>query len=368
MHFINSETGQLADNIINTIPIGMLVIDSQGKIILANEHALKLFSYQEKDIVGQSLEKLIPARYRELYQEERKKFIEGRSSSAAGDPRELMGLHQDGTEFPLEVGLSNVILNAEKMLLATLIDISYRKKLEMNYKEANANLEEFIYVASHDLKAPLRGILNLMDWICEDLKGVQPDSVQQNIKRVYDRIHKVETLIDDLLKYARDGRQSSPMIDINLDQMMEDMQKMMSIPTGFQIEIQNAVKTIRAPKTPLETILRNLVSNALQHHDRDQGVVSLSTQAENDFIIFSVIDDGPGIAEKLQDKVFKLFQTLNSKGSSGVGLAVVKRLVKKHGGRVELISKDNTRGCTFKVYWPLFIRRENLEEDEICNE
>lgn len=279
-----------------------------------------------------------------------------------GRGRDLTALHSDGTELPVEIGLSRVRWQRQTMTLAAISDISQRKRLELELRQANANLEEFTYVASHDLHSPLRGISDLIEWIQGDLADDAPQEVVKNLGRISVRIARMERLIDDLLSYARAGRAATQYQFIKLGELVGDILEIEPIPEGFDVDLQLAVAPFQATKTPLETVLRNLISNAVKHHDRQRGQIHVLAREDDSYCEVSVIDDGPGIPGASKERVFKLFQTLtaNERGSSGIGLALTKRLVEVHGGRIEVISPvSDGRGACFRFWWPRFPRRSS---------
>jgi signal transduction histidine kinase len=239
-------------------------------------------------------------------------------------------------------------------------DISERKRLELNLQQANAHLEEFTYVASHDLKSPLRGISDLVEWINEDLGNIAPESVTNNITRIKVRIGRMERLIDDLLLYARAGKRAKESTPIQVQALINGIIEMHPIPADFTIKQDIRINEIYAAKIPLETVLRNLFSNALKHHNGIDPAITLSAEASGSYCLFKVTDNGPGIPKAAQERVFRLFQTLgnNETSGSGIGLALAKRLTESHGGQIELISNNSVNGCSFHVWWPRFARKD----------
>jgi len=279
---------------------------------------------------------------------------------ATGIGRDVTGLRKDGRELPVEIGLSSIITENGPMTLAAVVDITMRKRAELQLREANAQLEEFTYVSSHDLRAPIRGILTLLDWIKEDLGATAPDSVFTNMERMTIRLARMDQLIGDLLTYARSGRRSAQIERIDLANLVAEIAELEPIPDGMTLELDLGAQTIEGARTPLQTVLRNLYSNAIKHHDKPDGHISFKAGESGGYCVISVIDDGPGIPESAQSRVFRLFQTLTSteRKGSGLGLAVAKRLTESHGGRIELTSVKNQPGCTFEVWWPKFMRSD----------
>jgi signal transduction histidine kinase len=248
------------------------------------------------------------------------------------------------------------------MVLAAVVDISVRKRLELELRQANAHLEEFTYVASHDLKSPLRGIGDLIEWLAEDLADIDMPQVARNLDRVRVRVTRMEGIISDLLAYARAGRSSTVLSPVSPRELVEAVLEVEVAPPGFAITVDCSAEAFPAARVPLETVLRNLVANAIKHHDRPDGRIAITARADDSFCHFSVADDGPGIPAHSRDRVFKLFQTVSTfeRRGSGIGLAIAKRLVEGHGGRI-VLEPSPERGVTFHVWWPRFPRRDHDE-------
>lgn len=347
---------------INVAPHGILVIDELGKIKFVNPTLCCCFGYAENELIDQTMEMLLPTRYRGNHHKLRASYYSDSDVRMMGVGRDLTGLHKDGREFPVEIGLSPIEDGKnKKMVLVTLMDITERKRMEMSLKETNKNLEEFTYVASHDLRSPLRGISDLLEWIKEDLGDTVLPSISNNIDRISVRIHKMETLIENLLAYARAGKETAEIEHVNVDGLINEIFELIDIPDDFKLEKDITVDTLKTSKTPLSTILRNLINNAIKHHDGTTGVITISCHSENNMCHFTVCDDGPGIPEASLDRIFRLFQTvtLTVKNSSGIGLSVSRRLAETHGGRISVENNKNKPGVTFHVWWPRFIRMDN---------
>ncbi len=345
--------------VIEASPYGKLLVDAQGIIQMVNPSLLKLFGYTQEELLGKPMDILLPERYRANHENLRAGYMQKPSLRPMGLGRDLTGRHKNGTEIPVEIGLSPVESDTGNLTLAVVTDISERKRLELNLKQANAHLEEFTYVASHDLKSPLRGISDLMDWIHEDLGTEIPDSVKKNIERIRIRISRMERLIDDLLLYARAGKRAKESTLIDVPALVNGIVEMHPVPDHFHIQQDIRIHEITAAKIPLETVLRNLFSNALKHHTGLNPCITISAEASGSYCLFKVTDNGPGIPKSAQERVFRLFQTLNGNESgSGIGLALAKRLTESHGGHIELASNTDGPGCSFHVWWPRFARKD----------
>lgn len=348
-----------AQQLIAAAPCGMVMTATDGTIKLVNRQLCELFGYPAEALVGQPLELLVPERYREAHAAHLAAYAENPSNRAMGPGRDLTGLRRDGSEFPVEVGLNVLDDHDGKALLATVIDITERKRMELNLRQANESLDEFTYVASHDLRSPLRGIADLLEWIEEDLGGERPPEVDRNLERIKLRIARMEHLIDDLLAYARVGFRHTKPAHIQVPQLLDDVIAMQDPPPGIRVSHHCEVQEMVTARTPLETVLRNLVGNAIKHHDRSEGEVRITAQAHDAHVVFTVHDDGPGIPEDAKERIFKLFQPLShGDRPSGVGLAISKRLVNAHSGELVVLPNTDGRGSSFRFTWPRFSRSD----------
>lgn len=345
----------LFNAVVEAAPTGIVMVDQYGRISLVNCLLEKLFGYTRDDMIGRPIEMLMPARIRAAHPELVRGFFTNPTARPMGFGRDLMAARHNGTEFPVEIGLSPVILTDGNYVLATIVDISGRKNDELKLRKANESLEEFVYVASHDLRAPLRGISDLLEWIQEDLVETPNIAVSQNVDRAKIRITRLESLIADLLSYARAGTINGNAEFLKVKDIVDKVLELQPLRTGFRIQLAIDDLEMFAEKTAIETVLRNLLANAVKHHDLDIGTITIAAHAKGEFVEFSVSDDGPGIPSQVQDRIFKLFQTASANSqrqNSGVGLAVSKRTIEAHGGWIVVESMDGQRGTTFRFFWP----------------
>ncbi|MBI5256251.1 MAG: PAS domain-containing sensor histidine kinase [Burkholderiales bacterium] len=344
-------------------PYGLLIVDDEGRIVMANRVLAESLGHLPAALAGQPLQMLLPERYRGAHAALMAGYRQTGEARMMGRGRDLTALHADGSELPVEIGLSRVRWQRRAMTLAAVSDISVRKRLELELRQANANLQEFTYVASHDLRSPLRGIADLVEWINADLAEPPPE-VRRNLDRVSQRIVRMERLIDDLLSYARAGRAATEFTPVDIGSLVREILEMQPLPAGFEVTLSMKAAPFLATRTPLETVLRNLLSNAVKHHDRSAAHLRVTAVEDDSYCEVCVIDDGPGVPESAKDRIFQLFQTLTARerGGSGIGLALTKRLVEVHGGRIELRSPvAEGRGACFRFWWPRFPRRTSDE-------
>lgn len=345
---------RMFQRIVEAAPCAMLMVDASGRIALVNPQAESMFGYARAEMVGNSLEMLLPERLRAVHAAHRGDFARNPAIRQMGVDRDLTARRKDGSEFPVEIGLNPVPAEDGSLVLAAITDITRRNAMQLELRQANANLEEFTYAASHDLKSPLRGIADLITWITEDLGDKAGPEVERNLGRVSDRIQRLGRVIDDLLAYAHSGKASEEVELVDLEQLINGVIEILPRPEGFRIDVQVEAKPFVAARVPLETVLRNLVGNAIKHHDLAVGNITVRARERGAYCEISVADDGPGIPPAAQERVFRMFQTLaaGSRDRSGIGLALTKRLVEVHGGRITLESAHGARGTTFRVRWP----------------
>ena len=352
---------RMFQQIVEAAPCALVMVDGAGRIVLTNPHVESMFGYTRAELIGNALEMLLPERLRELHNRHRGAFTAAPSIRQMGVGRDLTARRKDGSEFPVEIGLNPVPGPEGGLVLAAVTDITRRQTMQLELRQANANLEEFTSVASHDLRSPLRGISDLIEWIVEDLGDQAPAEVSRNLARVSQRIHRLERIIEDLLRYARAGITSTALVPVELSALIDGILVITPLPPGFEIRVQVAARPFATSKTPLETVLRNLISNALKHHDRAAGRIEVRATDEGRYCVLSVTDDGPGIPLAAQERIFRMFQTLSgdAEQQSGVGLALCKRMVEAHGGRITVNSSEGVRGSTFQVWWPRFQWRQD---------
>lgn len=227
------------------------------------------------------------------------------------------------------------------------------KRAHEELKRSNDALDEFAYVASHDLKAPLRDVDNLATWIAEDCEKVLPRKSQKHLLTLVARVRRMEALLDDLLDYSRAGRLLQPTSEYDVTSVVEEAQKLSSVPEGMVIDVASPSVLVSAPREPLAQILRNLIGNAVKHHDRPTGTIRIGWLEKGERVEFEVADDGPGISPEFHERIFQMFQTLRPRDEvegTGMGLALVKKLVEAYGGTVSVDSDG--RGTTFRFTWP----------------
>jgi PAS domain S-box-containing protein len=253
------------------------------------------------------------------------------------------------------------IADAENKILrwfGTNTDVTDLKMAQLALEERNTELDSFVHIVSHDLKAPLRAISNLSQWIEDDLEGTLSASVQEQMTLLRTRVHRMQALIDELLDYALVGRVDSTVELVDLQKLLREVVDSVAPPPTFTITIAPDLPRLHTKRLFLSQVFANLIGNAVKYHDRLDGSVHISAQECGEFYEFAVADDGPGIDPVYQDNIFVIFQTAapkNVQGSTGIGLAIVKKIIETESGAIRLESELG-KGTTLYFTWPKNLR------------
>ena len=249
----------------------------------------------------------------------------------------------------------NERLNAEKELQRLNETLEQRVAARTAEAEQHAEeLEQFAYVTSHDLKAPLRGIANLAAWLEEDLREKLTETTREQLQLLRDRVLRMNALIEGLLEYSRIGKAAQSVVSVDTGELLAEIIDSLSPPDGVTIEVAANMPTLHTDRLHLYQVFSNLISNSIKHRRDGQGHTAVAVQERGEYYEFTVTDDGPGIAPEYHDRIFMMFQTLavHDYGSNtGIGLALVKKIVQEHGGSITLESAEGT-GATFRFTWP----------------
>lgn len=339
-------------------------VDAGGTIVECNETLASMIGYRKEDIAGRPFSHLYDLSCRSEVERVFASFL----VTGHVQDVELSVVTRSGATLDAVLNMSADRDPSGKIVhgRAVLRDNRDRKRAERELhryatqlQRSNQDLDEFAHVASHDLKAPLRAIDNLSQWIEDDSGALSPDS-RHHLKRLRQRVRRMECLLDDLLQYSRASRRIGNVERIDSGQLVRDVIEMLAPEESFQTTVQQPMPDLVTSKAPLQQVFLNLIGNAIKHHDRTDGRIVVGARDLGSMVEFTVTDDGPGIPPEHHERAFKMFQTLKSrdqKEGSGLGLALVKRYVESRNGRIE-VESDSGRGAAFRFTWP------KLEEEE----
>jgi PAS domain S-box-containing protein len=354
---------QLFRRAVECSPSGILMTDECGKILLANAQAEKLFGHKCEEMTGQSIEMLVPERFRKAHLQHRAVYHEAPKERAPTQARNLYGLRKDGCEFPAEIGLNSVQTSAGNQTLISVVDITARRQAEREAEEytrelqrSNAELEQFAYIASHDLQEPLRMVASYTELLAERYQGKLDEKADKYIGYAVDGAHRMQKLINDLLAYARISSQAKPLEPTDSGTVLA------SVLTQLRQMIEQNKAEITSEKLPvvsadevqLGQVLQNLIGNAVKFHDGKPPRIQVRAESAGNMWEFSVADNGIGIAKESSARIFQMFQRLNTRKEfegTGIGLAISKRIVERHGGKIWFDSVPG-RGTTFRFTMP----------------
>jgi signal transduction histidine kinase len=231
------------------------------------------------------------------------------------------------------------------------------ERLEENIsdlKKKNADLNQFAYIVSHDLKAPLRGIEMVLNWINEDRGDTLDEKVKEYHAVIRGRLLRMENLINGILEISRLGRNIKSVEEVNIADLLDEIIDTLSPPPEMKIIVNPGMPVISTEKILIEQVFTNLIGNAIKYHDTKKGKIEIGVQDKESYFEFYVKDDGPGIEKEYHEKIFEIFQTLKERDafeSTGIGLTIVKKIIEEKGGYIK-VDSETGKGAVFTFSWP----------------
>ncbi len=380
--------------VVEAAPNAMIMVDAEGRIALINSRTEKLFGYERQELLGQPVEILVPERFRTGHLDHRSGFLGAPAVRAVGTGRELFGVRKDGSEVPIEIGL-NPIDGQRSFVLASVIDITERKRaqaalsdvhrlLELRVRELsdanrelakkNEEVEAFVYIVSHDLRAPLvnlQGFSKELEMSCEELRQcllapeplnegrfrtILDEDIPSSLRYISGSATKFQRLIEALLQLSRYGRQQYRSEELDLSSLVQttlDSMRVSIAASGAHVSA-GPIPPAFGDATAIGQVFSNLIGNSLKYLQPGRpGLIEIGGEIENGFAHCWVRDNGAGFPPSAKPRLFQVFQRFHPDlaPGDGMGLAIVRRIVEHHGGKVWAESEEHV-GTTFHFTLP----------------
>jgi len=353
----------------------IITMDSVGNTVLWNRGAEGIFGWSEDEIIGKPITCLMPERFSKPHSEGIQRANHDKSSKLSGKTVEMCGVRKDGSEFPLERSIARWDTEGEVYYTGIIRDITERKlarekldKTLSELKRSNDELQQFAYVASHDLQEPLRMVSSYVQMLERRYKGRLDEDADDFIAYAVDGANRMHKLINALLEYSRVGTKGKDFSPVKSEEVLDIALKNLEIAlkeSGAEVT-RDSLPQVTADETQIVQLFQNLIGNAVKFRNEKKPRIHVSAEQKGSEWVFSVRDNGIGIDKEFFDRIFVIFQRLHKRTDyegTGIGLSVCKRIVERHGGRiwVESVSK---KGTTFYFTLPVKVEKDNAEQVE----
>jgi two-component system sensor kinase FixL len=364
-------------------PDAILVVGNDGKIIRANPMVEKLFGYASGELVGEAVERLVPSRFHHRHVGLRSDYSHAPRPRQMGAGLDLYAIRKDGSEFAVEVALGPQKVDGQDLVLCIVRDITERRQAEAALRRAhnelehrvvertrelqvankqlehsNRELQDFAYVASHDLQEPLRKIQAFGERLSERAGNALDETARDYLARMQNASSRMQRLINDLLSFSRVTTKAQPFVLVDLQAIAKEVISDLEVAieeAQAKVEV-SALTSIEAEPMQMRQLLQNLIGNALKFRQPDrQHVVKVRGEQRDNVFELVVEDNGIGFDEKYRERIFGLFQRLHGRNEypgSGVGLAICRKIAERHNGTISAEGKIGA-GAKFTVLLPI---------------
>lgn len=346
---------------VEAAPNGMVMINSNGEIILVNKQTEDMFGYTRSELVGMSIGLLIPDDVKQRHPFFIKAYIAKPEPRSMGMGRELFGRKKDGSKIPVEIGLRPVFTEEGTLVISSIVDVTERQKAAALLKEKNEELEQFSYRTSHDLRSPLLSIGQLTDCIAEDLENGDVTEARANNSKINFIASRLGQLVEDILKLTKSDFINEPVAEFNFATAIEAIERRFEQETAGKAfhfrKSFNHDRPLVTQSTRLQQVLDNFFSNAIKYQDtaKPEQFVIIKTYNDAEFFYLQIQDNGIGIPAAHQNEVFAMFKRFHAKGivGSGLGLYIVRKHLEKLSADIRF--ESTPAGTTFYLKFPLNI-------------
>ncbi len=353
------EASRRHHQIIETALDAFIEIDSDGLITDWNAQAETTFGWSRSEAIGQTLSQMIiPHRYREAHRQGLRLFLATGEGPVLNKRIEIAALHRDGTEFPIELAIAAIRWGERRLFSAFVRDVTEQKRAQQELARkveelarSNAELEQFAYVASHDLQEPLRMVASFTQLLAHRYKGKLDADADEFIGFAVDGATRMQQLIQDLLSYSRLTTKGKALnltpAEVACNSAVENLQASIK-ESNAQVSV-GSLPGIFADATQLTQLFQNLIGNAIKYRNERRPEIRVAARPNGNEWTFSVQDNGIGIEPQYSERIFQMFQRLHTRAEysgTGIGLAVCRKIVERHGGKIWVESKPG-HGSTF---------------------
>jgi PAS domain S-box-containing protein len=388
--------------IVNSAFDAIIAMNINGEITTWNPQAEVIFGWTREQAVGQRVsETIVPLPFRKAHEKGINQFLSTGEGPIFNMQFQITALHSDGHEFPIELSISPARSGNSYIFIAIIRDITERVEAEEELKrhrshlqelvtertaeltktnedlqkeivghklseekkaqllkeleDTNRELKDFAYIVSHDLKAPLRAMSTLANWVSVDYRDRLDKKGKEQLALLIRRATRMNNLINGILEYSKVGRIKEKKVKVDLDEVVREVIDTIAPPGNINIRVEGELPSIFCEKTRISEVFQNLLSNAVKYMDKPEGVVRIGCVEDDDFWKFNVSDNGPGIEEKYFEKIFQIFQILSpldEHESTGIGLTLVKKIITMYGGEI-WVESEVGRGSSFFFTLPI---------------
>jgi PAS domain S-box-containing protein len=340
--------------LLETVTDGIHVLDERGELVYCSRSFARLLGFTPDEMTRLHVSAWSP--------DEDGTDLAATIPSLIETPQvvETQLRRRDGSLVDVEIGARSVDLNGVRYVYRSARDLSERKRVDRETRQQvqeleriNKELDDFVYVASHDLRSPLRAIKTLAQWIIDDDPSVDAQT-KERLQLIQGRAQRMAQLLDDVMTYARAGKRPASAAVMSAAALTAEIAVTLQVPNGYRILTDRSLESVMVQRAPLEQVIHNLLGNAIKHHDRNQGSVRIWAVDNGARHRLFVADDGPGIPEPYRESVFEMFTTLKPRDEvegSGMGLALVRKVVTGLGGECG-IQASAGRGTCLWFDWP----------------
>lgn len=373
---------------VESAPTAMVMTNGKGEIVLVNAETEKLFGYSRQELLGRGVEMLVPERFRPGHPALRAAFFGTPESRRMGEGRDLFAVRKDGSEVPVEIGLNPIRTEDGLFIVSAIVDITERKRLERELVQANERLEQrvhertaqlalqkeeleranealersnlelqkFAYIISHDLQSPLRSISGFLQLLRLEYGERLDVQATDWIQRAVQATQQMHALIRDLLEYSRVDSEPRPFQEVDLRDVFDNAIELLdsAIRDASARVTCGELPVINGDRAQLVQLLQNLIGNALKYRSDRVPEIRVNAEAATDCWVVTVSDNGIGIEDRHRERIFQSFQRLHDQSrypGTGIGLAICRRVVERHGGRIWVESRPG-EGSEFHFTLP----------------